>query len=191
MPSPAAISLIYHAMTAQPRTCVRSRYAGKQMGLTCLTGGGWGKGLWWVRGTLWTDYGKSRNLRPSWWSCTYGVPTDSGPCVDWDGFGVEVDVAGESRLEGHWQALHPRWREMSAASCHVVFVARWKTQNHKSGAPGWTSLSHQHWSDLLRQTFSVAAVAGLTLTLSFSCCTFILFLCIFRLLIRAQVTPYS
>lgn len=28
--------------------------------------------------------------------------------------------------EGHWQATHPRWKQMIAASCHVVFVAQWK-----------------------------------------------------------------
>lgn len=44
---------------------------------------------------------------------------------------VSCEFGGE-RGGGHWQAAHPRWREMSAASCHVVFVARWKTQNRIS-----------------------------------------------------------
>lgn len=74
-----------------------------------------------------------------------------GPCAERDGFGLEVKVDG--RRERHWQAVGPRWRKMSAASCHVVFAERWKTHNHKSGAAGRASLSLQLWSDPLRQTF--------------------------------------
>lgn len=94
----------------------------------------WGYG---DKGDTGADYGKSQYEGPSQWSCTDDEPTDSGPCVDWDGFRVEVDVDVdvdvEGRQEGHWQAAHPRWKEMSAASCHVVFVARWKIRTASLG----------------------------------------------------------
>lgn len=62
--------------------------------------------------------------------------------------------------------------QLSRCVCSMV-----ENQNRKSGDPGRTSLSHQLWSDSLRQTFSVAAVTSLTITLWESLhCTFILFL---------------
>lgn len=58
-----------------------------------------------------------------------------------------------------WQVVDPRWREMSAASCHIVFVELWKIQNCKAAALGQSSLTHQLWSDSLRQTCSLAALS--------------------------------
>lgn len=125
-PWQAAISPFYRAMTAQLRTCALSRPPGAEWAWLGLQEEGRVRGYG-GKGDTMADYGKSQYAGPSQWSCTDGEPTDSGPCVDWDGFGVEVDVEGKGRQEGHWQPAHPRWRGMSAASCHVVFVVRWKT----------------------------------------------------------------
>lgn len=56
-------------------------------------------------------------------------------------------VKGEGKGEGHWQAVHPRRKQATAASCHVAFVAQWKIRTASLGAPGRTSLSHHVWSE--------------------------------------------
>lgn len=133
----------------------------RRAGLTWPAAGVWAMG---ARGTPGLTMGDPRLQVQSNGPALMASQQTVGHVLTEMGFGVEADVEGEGRQEGQWQAVHPRRREMSAASCHVVFVARWKTQNRKSGAPSWTSLSNQLWSDSPRQTFS-AAFTGLSLTL--------------------------
>lgn len=64
-----------------------------------------------------------------------------------------VLVEGVWRGEGHWQAVHPRRKQATAASCHVAFVAQWKIRTASLGAPGRTSLSHHVWSESLTWSF--------------------------------------
>lgn len=91
------------------------------------------------------------------------------------GFGVDVDVDVEGRQEGHWQTAHLKWRQMSAASCHVVFVARWKIRTASLGllaGPHYPISSEvTHWGRL-----SLLLLPPASLSLVCSCCTFTFFL---------------
>lgn len=92
------------------------------------------------------------------------------------GFWVEVDV------EGRWQTTHLRWGEVSAASCHVGFVARWKIRTASLGllaGPHYaTSSEVTHWGRLSLLLLPPASVSLI------SCRTFICFLLL-------VIAPYS
>lgn len=123
-------------------------------------GGVWG---YMNKGDTQVDYGKSQYEWPSHGSCTHDEPTDTGPCVDWDGLWVEEDEDMEGRQEGHWQTVHPRWKEMSAASCHVVFVAWWKIRTASLGilAGPHYPISYEvtHWGRLSLLLLSLASLS--------------------------------